>query len=278
MGGEGLRCMARFAAALMAGFLLAAGIGAASAADLPGKAPVSGPPAAAPPIWNGFYLGLNAGGVWSRTDVDWDPNFIGFGPGTGLLKEGASGRINSSGFTGGGQFGINKQLGDLVFGVETDFQYTGLSGVRSGGVFIPPALGGPAVDSFRESLESSRWLGTLRARLGVAFGSLLPYATGGAAIARVSYSDFGYFPFFPSTNAASLSETRLGWTIGGGLEWKFAPQWSIKAEYLYVDLGTTSYMSLNSVVGAVASISHEHHLVENIARVGLNYTFWSLVN
>ena len=124
----------------------------------------------------------------------------------------------------------------------------------------------------------SKWLGTLRGRLGVAFGSLLPYATGGLAVARVSYSDFGFFPFFPSTNAASSGETRAGWTLGGGAEWKFAPRWSIKAEYLYVDLGTTTYTSLNSVLGATASIIHGHHLTENIARIGLNYSFWPTAN
>lgn len=160
-----------------------------------------------------------------------------------------------------------------MFGLEADLQYTDLSGTRSGGVFVAPGL----FDSFIQTMES-KWLGTLQGRLGVAFGSWLIYGTGGLAVARVTYSDLGGFPFFPSTNFASSTETRVGWTAGGGVEWKFAPQWSVKAEYLYVDLGSTSYTSLNSVLGATASIIHNHHLTENIARVGLNYFFWSGLN
>lgn len=94
----------------------------------------------------------------------------------------------------------------------------------------------------------------------------------------MSYSDFGFFPFLPSSNTASAAETRVGWTAGGGVEWKFAPRWSVKAEYLYVDLGSTTYTSLNSNVGFSASIIHNHHLTENIARIGLNYSFWSTAN
>jgi outer membrane immunogenic protein len=74
------------------------------------------------------------------------------------------------------------------------------------------------------------------------------------------------------------SFTQFGWTAGGGVEWKFAPRWSVKAEYLYVDLGSTTYTSLNSNVGFSASIIHNHHLTENIARIGLNYSFWSTAN
>ena len=66
---------------------------------------------------------------------------------------------------------------------------------------------------------------------------------------RVSYSDFGFFPFLPSSNTSSITQTRVGWTAGGGVEWKFDPRWSVKAEYLYVDLGSTTDTSLNSNVG-----------------------------
>ena len=124
----------------------------------------------------------------------------------------------------------------------------------------------------------SRWLGTARGRLGIAFGSWLPYATGGVAVGRVSYSDFGFFPFLPSSNTSSITQTRVGWTAGGGVEWKFDQRWSIKAEYLYVDLGSTTDTSLNSNVGFSASIIHNQHLTENIARIGLNYSFWSSPN
>jgi outer membrane immunogenic protein len=111
---------------------------------------------------------------------------------------------------------------------------------------------------------------------GVTTGPVLFYATGGLAVANVSYTDFGYFPFLPSSNAASQSETRAGWTVGGGAKWMIAPRWSIKAEYLYVDLGNTTYTSTNSVLNVapnLATIMHDHRLIENIGRVGFNYRF-----
>jgi outer membrane immunogenic protein len=262
-----------FEKSLLVALLFASPICATSAADLSRKAPAYTPPASVPATWTGYYFGVNAGGVWANTDIDWSLNPVGFGPAGVLVEQAASGRLKTSGFTGGGQIGLNKQFDALVFGLEADLQYTDLSGTRTGGVIVPPGL----FDSFTQSVESN-WLGTLRGRLGVAFGSWLPYATGGLAVARVSYTDFGVFPFLPSTNSASSTETRVGWTLGGGVEWKFAPSWSIKAEYLYVDLGSTTYTSLNSVVGASASIIHNHHLTENIARVGLNYSFWSGLN
>jgi len=258
---------------ILAAFFLLGTIGSASAADLPTKAPAYAPPVAVLTSWSGYYVGLNAGGVWSNTDMDWRLNPVGFGPSGVLVEQAAAGHLKTSGFTGGGQLGLNKQFNMLVFGIEGDLQYTGLSGSRSGGALVPPGI----FDSFTQSMES-KWLGTLRGRLGVAFGSWLPYATGGLAAGRVSYSDFGFFPFLPSSNSASAAETRVGWTVGGGVEWKFAPRWSVKAEYLYVDLGSTSYISLNSSVGADASIIHNHHLTENIARIGLNYSFWSSAN
>jgi len=265
--------MSSFEKNLLAGLLYAGSICACAAADLPRKAPAYAPPVSAPATWTGYYIGVNAGGVWTNTDIDWSLNPVGFGPAGVLVEQAASGRLKTSGFTAGGQIGFNKQFDALVFGLEADLQYTDLSGTRSGGVIVPPGI----FDSFTQSMES-KWLGTLRGRFGVAFGSWLPYATGGLAVARVRYSDFGGFPFLPSTNFASATETRVGWTVGGGIEWRFAPRWSVKAEYLYVDLGSTDYTSLNSVVGASASIVHDHHLKENIARIGLNYAFWAGLN
>jgi len=258
---------------IFAAFWLLGAIGSASAADLPTKAPPYIAPVAVAPNWSGYYVGLNAGGVWSDTNMDWRLNPVGFGPSGVLVEQAAAGHLRTSGFTGGGQIGLNKQFDMLVFGIEGDLQYTGLSGSRSGGAIVPPGI----FDSFTQSMES-RWLGTARGRLGIAFGSWLPYATGGVAVGRVSYSDFGFFPFLPSSNTSSITQTRVGWTAGGGVEWKFDQRWSVKAEYLYVDLGSTTDTSPNSNVGFSASIIHNHHLTENIARIGLNYSFWSSPN
>jgi outer membrane immunogenic protein len=252
------------------------GVGVASAADLAVKAR---PYIAPAPVfsWTGFYAGLNAGGVWGNTDINYRASDFGYsGPaGAAFLDSGVSGKIQSSGFTGGGQIGYNYQFDRVVLGIEADLEYTGLSGSRFVTLLVPPALQGPVTDTFVQSMQS-KWLSTVRGRLGFANGPWLLYATGGLAIANVSYSDFGFFPTIPSTNAASKSETRAGWTVGAGAEWMFASNWSVKAEYLYVDLGTTSYTSVNSVLNTaptLATIAHDHHLTENIGRVGINYKF-----
>ena len=93
--------------------------------------------------------------------MDWRLNPVGFGPSGVLVEQAAAGHLRTSGFTGGGQIGLGKQFDMLVFGIEGDLQYTGLSGSRSGGAIVPPGI----FDSFTQSMES-RWLGTLRGRLG----------------------------------------------------------------------------------------------------------------
>jgi outer membrane immunogenic protein len=126
----------------------------------------------------------------------------------------------------------------------------------------------PGIASVSPALGEQRAQG----RPGFTTGPVLFYATGGLALAN----DLGFFPFLPSTNAASASETRAGWTVGGGAEWMIAPKWSVKAEYLYVDLGNTTYTSINNVLNVapnIATIIHDHRLTENIGRVGFNYKF-----
>jgi outer membrane immunogenic protein len=209
---------------LAAAALSLGAVGSASSGDL-GRPPVYGSPPP-PPVyynWMGCYAGLNAGGVWSINDM-------------------------TAGFAGGGQAGCNWQMNAFVLGGEADVQYTGLEGSHD-------ALGGTTTihEDFR-----SRWLATFRGRLGwVINPSMLIYGTGGLAVANVDTTASW------DSGTASDSTTRAGWTIGTGLEWKFTPQWSVKAEYLYVDLGhaTTPVFDL------------DHHLSENIVRVGVNYHF-----
>jgi outer membrane immunogenic protein len=65
-----------------------------------------------------------------------------------------------------------------------------------------------------------------------------------------------------------------GWTVGGGIEWMFAPNWTVKGEYLYAQLPGTTFTSVNSAV-PTATITHTHgNLQENIGRIGVNYKFW----
>jgi outer membrane immunogenic protein len=129
------------------------------------------------------------------------------------------------------------------------------------------------------------WFGTLRGRVGwLPVNALLVYATGGLAYGHVrtniafsEHIEQGANPIDGST-AISQSSTRLGWTAGAGLEWMFAPRWSVKGEYLYYDLGSVT-LNQTMVVSAVAipriglAIQSEAHYKGNIARLGVNYRF-----
>lgn len=239
----------------------------AAAADLPFKAaPVR---ATAPIGWTGFYLGATVGGVWSNDDVSWAANPALFGIAfTPVLNASGTGTIDSSGVTVGGTVGFNQQLGGaMVWGLEGDISYTDLAASRSVAV-PPPGVAGTVVTSTFES----KWLATARGRLGfLATPDLLLFVTGGAAFADIRTSDFAFFAFDGSTNAASGSNARVGWTLGGGGEWRFG-RWSAKAEYLHVDLGEVNYTSQNSLpINAGATINHNHRITEDLARVGLNY-------
>ena len=143
--------------------------------------------------------------------------------------------INPSGIAGGGQFGYNWQSGQFVFGGETDLQFSG------------------ADDTFAPFKFSNPWFGTLRGRAGVAFNNVLLYATLGLA-----YGDL-------KAQSAGLDETRteLGWTGGVGLEYGFAPNWSARVEYLYLDLGSRGFTLTNANNGLQA----------NLIRFGINYHF-----
>jgi outer membrane immunogenic protein len=132
--------------------------------------------------------------------------------------------------------------------------------------------------------------GTVRARLGaLVTPSLLAYATGGLAYAdvhvggSVSAQESVGLPFYPPVFGGDItSQTRAGWTAGGGFEWLFAPHWSAKAEYLYYDLGTIdgnyTLTQINltaplTPVWATAAVHTSTRLNGNIARLGVNYHF-----
>ncbi len=241
----------------------------AMAADMPLKAPPV--PVVVPYSWTGCYIGVNAGGAWGRMREDWDPNPAGFPTSGPSLIANGSGSYDGDGWVGGGQIGCNWQTQSIVWGVEGDIDYSGLTGSRDVAV---PAAGAVAAYSIHEDFRS-RWLATVRGRVGWAIDRVLLYVTGGLAVSDIRTTDTAVFPASATFNSVTATTTRAGWTVGGGIEWAFLPHWSIKAEYLYVDLGSFSTTSANSNPGAfpLSTIVHNHNLTENIARLGLNFKF-----
>ena len=273
---------------------LAIGIGVATlaalpafAADIPVRIPTKAPVMVAPVSnWSGCYIGANAGATWGRSDTTWtgiteSPTGFAAGAAT-VIPAAANARFGNTGFVGGGQIGCNYQNGSLVLGVEADAQYTGLNVTRTA-VSLGDTNGGPPTITPGNITENfqSRWLSTARARAGFAAGPWLFYATGGLAVANVKFFDQICAPTaaIPGCATASIGTTRLGWTVGGGIEWMFASNWTAKAEYLYVDLGSAASVSqYTPTAGGVnpftaAFITHNHRFTENIVRVGLNYKF-----
>jgi outer membrane immunogenic protein len=274
---------------------------AALAADLPSRAP---PPVYLPPppifSWTGLYVGINAGGTWSSSNtVDTDTSDVfgnpGLGGGTasGIVSAAlatASVPVSTSGFIGGGQIGYNYQFANsFVVGLEADIQGVAASNGTTSVFSQAPIPGFPGISDDQTLLSSRRldYLGTVRGRLGFTITpTLLVYGTGGLAYGGVDASTSINQAFTnqtavnPFSSFGSLSTSRVGWTAGGGLEWLFAPNWSVKAEYLYYDLGSASFslsplQSFNAAgtsftIGAPVSSTRFRG---NIVRAGLNYHF-----
>jgi outer membrane immunogenic protein len=193
--------------------------------------------------WTGLYLGGNIG--------------TGTGRDRSTLTDGVdTARFNLApdGLIGGGQIGYNWQAGNIVYGLETDFQGSTMEDNKTCLGCVP----GGSLD-FNSKLQ---WLGTVRGRLGYSAGPSLFYATGG----------FAYGDVKTAINNVSFSETRTGWTVGGGIETPFTllglfgPNWTSTTEYLYVDLGRSSHDF--GVPGVLTTGTQAH-----IFRTGLNYHF-----
>ncbi|MDQ6868596.1 MAG: outer membrane beta-barrel protein [Pseudomonadota bacterium] len=278
--------------------------GAALAADLPSRAP---PPVFLPPppifTWTGLYVGINAGYTWSNNnavDVDTADVFgnpgLGGGPEFGVASAAlatASVPAKIDGFIGGGQIGYNYQFANsFVAGLEADIQGVAASNGRQL-VFSQATVAGFEGNPIDQNLSASRrldYLGTVRGRLGFTITpTLLVYGTGGLAYGQTK-SNTSITQIVESAAAAlpnhyssfgSFSNTRVGWTAGGGIEWLFAPNWSVKAEYLYYDLGSVNYglsplqnfNSAGTLFTSGAPVSRTR-FTGNIARAGLNYHFW----
>jgi len=264
---------------LIATAALAASITAsAHAADLPAtKAPPEPPP---PPTWTGFYLGVNAGYDWSITNTI-QQTYLETLPG-GFATQSALGNIpglqsvKTHEFIGGGQVGWNYQWGRrLLIGLEADIQ--GLTGGAGTANLV-------STNSATSFFKGQGTVGTVRGRLGYLINpALLLYGTGGLAYGQgtVSANYFGIWTLAPK-NVVNVqlndyqTSTLTGFTIGGGAEWEFLPRWSVKAEYLYYNLGSlqTPGVQLNYNSGKVAAFTTAQSNARfdgSIVRLGVSY-------
>jgi outer membrane immunogenic protein len=251
----------------------------ASAADMAPRY-TKAPMVAAVYDWTGFYIGGNAGYSWGRSSTD--ASF--FNNTTNVLLATGATAFDMNGWVAGGQIGYNWQSAGWVFGLEADGQGTGQKGsgafVCAGPVCsaantaIAPLTLAPVNVAFSHKLE---WFSTIRGRVGYTFApTVLGYVTGGAAIGGLNTN--GVITGFAANGAASAaafsgSDTRVGWTVGAGLEASLGGNWTGKIEYLYMDFGkyTTSGILLLNAPPIRADLASK--ITDNILRVGVNYKF-----
>ena len=270
--------------------LVAVGIGGLSngalGADIPNKMPTKAFTDTSY-NWTGFYLGVQGGYGWDKGSTSHspsDPSFVDyFTPPFFVGEIPATSSITSKGFLGGIEGGYNHQYGQAVFGLEADFSY---SGIRGSTTNVSPQF------AFTSSLTTAddkklEWFGTLRGRLGYLPAPwILAFVTGGLAYGKTAASTTTTAFFanpggnldcssnFPTCTAGSTSSVRAGWTLGAGFESFIARNWTVKAEYLYYDLGHASYTNVESPANnGIPAMQSDVQFNGSIARVGLNYQF-----
>jgi outer membrane immunogenic protein len=241
--------------------------GSALGADLgmPTKAPLMAP---VPTYnWNGFYIGGHVGYGWGHTSENtFDP--------AGTLVDSVG--FDSSGAFGGGQIGVNYMVTpNWVLGLEADISAADIKGSVSGCSPAGCAIGNTKLDDF----------GTVRGRIGYAWNNVLFYGTGGWAWGHADanrqitcvVAGGGICPGGPSPSVltgqiASASGTESGWAAGGGVEWGFLPNWTVKVEYLHLEFdGIGHDYSYPGFPAASRHINADTGI--DTVRIGVNYLF-----
>jgi len=238
--------------------------------------------------WTGFYAGLNAGGASGRSDLKTSVASDGyFDQSTSVPSVDSHGSqtVSPSGFIGGIQAGYNQQSGHVVYGIEGDFDALDLSGSKSISAVYPDYA--PSSYIINQSVKTN-WLVTVRPKIGWAQDRYLVYATGGLAYTQLQYhgsfNDNYNGDNDPDTTSfadgafesASKTESEAGYVLGLGAGYALQNNWSVSAEYLYVDFGrisTSGTLTTSVYPGDSAILNHSANLSSNIFRVALNYKF-----
>jgi len=242
--------------------ILAVSAGTASAADLAARPYTKAPPPMVAAIydWSGFYVGANAGYGWGRDDHG-DRSL----PLGGFWTNGPAGnfsgiqRINPQGGIFGGQAGYNWQAANWVFGLEVAGDWSDLRRTDSS-IFFPG-------DSLTSRVES---IFTATGRVGYALNNWLPYIKGGYAGADLKTVNFDGVG-----SSLSHSEWRSGYTVGAGLEYGITPNWTIGAEYAFMDFGSRNWSGATIGPGAGPELFNDRLKISTVtARINYKIGGW----
>lgn len=245
---------------------------AASAALLCAAAPAMADPSVP---WSGFYVGGNIGGVAGEGSATVSASPGSGGPTvnpldvTAINSATASGSKSGGGFTGGVQGGYNWVGQGWLFGIETDWEALDIS---NGAAKTVQSAATPGLTYTLSQSVKTDWMWTLRPRLGFFTGNWLFYGTVGLAVSEVkSTLHFNDNAAAPHTLSQDTSDTESGWIGGLGVAYAWAPEWSVRGEWLYTDFGTVSGSGTTS--GGFATIKSDASVRGNIFRVGVDYRF-----
>ena len=255
--------METFKALTLAGCASMLLFGAAQAADLE----------ASPPggfDWSGFYAGATAGYVWGEADFELRTRdgWTSFPVEASTYENAMDMDLSPQGFIGGAKLGWNSQSDSFVFGFEGDFSYADADDGESVGAQPQSTFA-----SGRNDAELS-WLSTLRLRAGIAFDRALIYATGGLAAGKWDVASVIESQEPDSTVRFRDDDWKLGWVVGGGIEYALSESWSFNAEYLFMDFGKVDG-DTTFPPPALPDLTqnHEVDLTAQIVRAGLSFHF-----
>jgi outer membrane immunogenic protein len=229
---------------------LAAGLVASFATCAQADGPYGGPraidlnPVPLPPplTWRGFYIGGNVGGAWTTNTISDNLTSVSFDR-------------DNTGFIGGVQIGYNYQIGNLVLGVEWDFDWTS---IETSGVLSVPGVVGPL-----QASADTEWISTLAARIGLALDRTLVYVKVGGGWVRNEAS----ITQLATGASVSASTTSGAWVVGAGFEYALAPNWTAKFEYDFVGLSDKTFP------GFVGTRGFELDRDVQQVKVGINFKF-----
>lgn len=188
------------------------------------------------PNWSGFYLGGFGGYTHGSTEID--PNLYDLWnayPDKGPLEAAAAHDLDLHGALAGGLIGYNWQLHHLVLGLEASGAYSWLRNSSNTGTFLVPATGNTY--SIPTSLKT-HYLATFGPRIGYSFCRWMPFVTGGLAVGDIDFEQTIIEHNIVFNDRARSSDTNVGWTVGGGLEYAITNHWRLRGQYGFVDLGS----------------------------------------
>ncbi len=248
----------------MAHKFLAASVAALAFAGTAYAADFSAVPPPPPPAftWTGIYVGGQVGYAWANDKPAW----LVYSPTIDFTE---SFNDSPQGVIGGAHIGYNQQFHQWVVGIEGSVDGTSVSKT-----VVAPLAGFGSSNTIGVTSQSNLQ-GSIRARIGIGWEPLLIYGTGGVAFAGIQNNfvdTAGTFTGIPGSTA-SFSNTRAGWTAGGGLEYALTNNWLLRAEYRFSQFGNHGFYPFNTAIMPGFVLNAQQHFIESQAQVGFSYKF-----